>query len=218
MPSITKENYLKALFFLHQKNKDIAISDLSKSLDLSTPTANNMVKKLQESGWVNYEKYKPIQLTSKGKKAAALVIRKHRLTEIFLSDIMGFGWEEVHDIAEEMEHIKSEKLFDKMDEILGYPTMDPHRSPIPSKTGEVKQPAYKKLSECKKNSKVKLSSLADSSAELLLFLNSKKIKLGTELIILGIEPFDNSYTVAYDKVNSLMLSTAVCERLLVLEV
>ena len=218
MPSITKENYLKALFFLHQKNKEIAISDISKSLDLSTPSVNNMVKKLHEIGWVNYEKYKPITLTTKGKKEAALVIRKHRLTEIFLSNIMGFGWEEVHDIAEEMEHIKSEKLFDRMDEILGYPTMDPHGSPIPSKTGELNQLEYKKLSECKKNSKVKLCSLSDSSAELLLFLNSKKIKLGTELIILGVEPFDKSYTVSYDKVNSLMLSTAVCERLLVMEV
>jgi DtxR family Mn-dependent transcriptional regulator len=218
MPSITKENYLKALFFLHQKNEEIAISDLSKNLDLSTPTVNSMVKKLEVIGWVNYKKYKPIRLTAKGEKEAALVIRKHRLTEIFLSKIMGFGWEEVHDIAEEIEHIKSEKLFDKMDEILGYPTVDPHGSPIPSKSGEIVQEEFLKLSQCKKNSKVKLCSLADSSAELLLFLNSKDIKLGTELIIIGIEPFDQSYTVAYDSISSLMLSTAVCERLLVKEI
>ena len=102
-------------------------------MGVSKPTANNMIKKLTAIGWVVYEKYKPILLTEKGKKEASLIVRKHRLSEIFLSKIMGFGWEEVHDIAEDMEHLKSEKLFDRMNELLGFPKVDPHGSPIPNK-------------------------------------------------------------------------------------
>ena len=112
MPSQTKENYLKAIYALDQKGSKIALTDISKLMEVSNPTANNMVKKLQEMGWVIYEKYKPLRLTSEGRKQGALIVRKHRLTEMFLTKIMGFGWEQVHDIAEEMEHIQSDALFE----------------------------------------------------------------------------------------------------------
>lgn len=213
MPSITKENYLKALYFIHHKDGEIALTELSKNLKVSMPSVNHMVKKLQEKGWVEYKKYKPLQLTKKGQQEAAMVIRKHRLTEIFLSKVMGFGWEEVHDIAEEMEHIKSEKLFDKMDELLGHPRFDPHGSPIPNKNGEVVVRDFKLLSECKVGDKVRLCSLADSSAELLLYLNSKKIQLGTQMTILEIEDFDQSMTVRYTGVQGISLSQTVCQSL-----
>ena len=106
MSSKTKENYLKSIYFLSKKNNEISLTELSDILGVSKPTANNMIKKLTAIGWVVYEKYKPILLTKKGKKEASLIVRKHRLSEIFLSKIMGFGWEEVHDIAEDMEHLK----------------------------------------------------------------------------------------------------------------
>ena len=215
MPTQTKENYLKAIYFLAQKGDEIALTDLSKELKVSTPTVNNMVKKLEAHGWVSYKKYKPLKITKKGKIAAALVIRRHRLSEMFLSKIMGFGWEEIHDIAEEMEHIQSDKLFNRMDELLGYPTVDPHGSPIPDKAGNVTRKKYLKLSEINEGQHIRLCSLENSSTELLLFLNSKKIKLGTEINVLKIEPFDKSYLISYDNFTSVMLSHEVCERLLV---
>lgn len=218
MLSKTKENYLKAIYFLDQKNEDITVTDLSKEMEVSTPTTNNMVKKLQAKGWISYEKYKPLKLTAKGRKTAALIVRKHRLAEMFLARVMGFGWEEVHDIAEDLEHIQSQKLFDRMDELLGYPTIDPHGSPIPDKEGNVTAKQYLALSEIPPDKTVRLCSLADSSTELLKYLNSKEIRLGTEIHVHQIEPFDKSYTVSYDAHAGVMLSHAVCKCLLVEEV
>src|SRR6056300_1120029 len=110
MPSQTKENYLKAMLSLANEKGKISLTDLSKRLGVSTPTANNMVKKLKSEGWVKYQKYKPISLTNKGGKEAALILRKHRLAEMYLTEVMGFGWEEVHDIAEQLEHVNTDKL------------------------------------------------------------------------------------------------------------
>lgn len=146
---------------------------------------------------------------------AALIVRKHRLTEMFLVQIMGFGWEEVHDIAEEMEHIDSSLLFERMDELLGYPTVDPHGSPIPDKDGMIAAKNYKSLAEFKSGNKVRLCALAASSTELLQYLNSKKIALGTELKIHGKEDFDESMEVSYGKQKNVTLSKAVTESLLV---
>lgn len=136
MASTTEENYLKALYNLSNTQGEVNISELALSLKVSMPTANSMVKSLQKSDWVIYEKYKPVTLTPKGQKEAALIIRKHRLTEMFLVKKMGFGWEEVHEVAEQIEHIHAPKFFERMDEMLGYPTMDPHGSPIPDNQAE----------------------------------------------------------------------------------
>lgn len=215
MPSFTKENYLKAIYFLDQKGKDIALTDISKKMGVSNPTTNNMVKKLQEAGWLIYERYKPLQLTSQGRKVGALIVRKHRLTEMFLTKIMGFGWEEVHDVAEEMEHIQSNLLFERMDEILGHPTVDPHGSPIPNRHGEIVMNSYLSLSEMQEGQQVRLCALANSSRDLLKLLNGKRIKLGTEMTILQKEDFDQSIVVQYDRQSSVTLSDAVCQSLLV---
>ncbi len=192
MPSQTKENYLKALHFLSEKDDIINLSELSKEMGVSTPTANSMVKKLKERGWLKYEKYKPLRLTPKGKKQAALIIRKHRLAEIFLVQIMGFGWEEVHEIAEDLEHIDSDQLFDRMDELLGYPTVDPHGSPIPNNKGEISYREYKSLITMPIGQRVRLCALNDSSVDLLHYLNSRSIKLGSELTVVKKENFDGS--------------------------
>ncbi len=215
MPTQTKENYLKAIFFLHQKNVPISVTELSNKMQVSKPTVNNMVKKMEEKGWLIYKKYKPIKLTSIGKKIGALIVRKHRLTEMFLTEVMGFGWEEVHDIAEEMEHIKSNNLFDRMDEILGFPTIDPHGSPIPDKNGDFIKPNYVNLTAIKVGEKVKLRGFTKSSKELLLFLNKKKIKLNSTLKILQIENFDKSMEVYLKENNKIILTYEVCQSLLV---
>lgn len=215
MPTQTKENYLKAIFSIAQKGDVVSITELSEKLQVSKPTANSMVKKMELKGWVIYEKYKPLKLTKKGFKVGALIVRRHRLAEMFLAKIMDFGWEEVHDIAEEMEHLQSTKLFDRMDEILGFPTIDPHGSPIPDKTGKITKPNYLNLTALKKGEKAKLCGLTNTSKDLLLFLNKKNIKLGTELSVNQIESFDNSFEIQLRDKSVITLTFNVCQCLLV---
>ena len=178
MASQTVENYLKAMFALADEQGNISSVELSTTLGVSKPTTNSMVKKLDEQGLVRYKRYKPIQLTDKGKKAAALIIRKHRLTEMFLVKHMGFGWEEVHAIAEQVEHVKSQAFFDRMDELMGFPALDPHGSPIPDREGKVQNLHFSPLSACTIGQRVKLMALAQSSSELLEFLTRKGLVLG----------------------------------------
>lgn len=215
MPTAIKEDYLKAMYYLNKQNRQINLTDLSKQLGVSKPTANNMVKKLGEIGWVNYQKYKPVELTNKGQKTAALIIRKHRLTEMFLHKIMGFGWEEVHEIAEQIEHIHSDKFFERMNEMLDYPTADPHGSPIPNKEGEVSKQTYTKLVEIPVGTTVQLCALAESSAELLEYLNHLQIKLGTKIQVHKIEAFDQSMLISYDASKPILISQKVAKSLLV---
>lgn len=139
MASQAVENYLKALLNHSNSEGELQISQLSALMHVRMPTVNSMVKNLQKQGLVNYEKYKPLSLTEKGRKEAALVVRKHRLTEMYLYEKMGFSIEEVHEIAEQIEHINAPKLFDRMDELLGFPNFDPHGSPIPDSFGEISE-------------------------------------------------------------------------------
>ena len=215
MPSQTKENYLKSIYALADSNGNVSLSDLSREIGVSNPTANNMVKKLQEQGWVRYEKYRPLQLTEQGELVASLIIRKHRIAEMYLVEKMGFGWEEVHDIAEEMEHIDSDLLFERMDRMLDYPSVDPHGSPIPGKDGTITPVRYSKLADIEPGARVRFCALTRSPTDLLLYLNSKEISLGTEMQVIGREAFDHSTTVAYGSFDSVMLSSEVCNLLLV---
>ena len=187
----------------------------SKALKIKMPTVTSMTKKLAAEKLVHYESYKPLRLTEKGRKEAALIIRKHRLTEMFLAEKMGFGWEDVHDIAEQVEHIKSPQFFEKMDEILGYPKMDPHGEPIPDKSGKIESKQYIKLSECKAGDTIKFSAVINTSFEFLKFLNSRELHLGLKMKIKSVEPFDGTMTISYGKKTSETLSHTVCERLLV---
>ncbi len=215
MASPTEENYLKALFNLKDEEGKVSISELSSTLEVSMHTANSMVKNLLKKGLIIYEKYKPIELTEEGKKMAALVIRKHRLTEMYLAEKMGFGWEEVHDIAEQIEHINSPIFFERMDKLLNHPKIDPHGSPIPNAQGIIADLKHKPLNEHKPGDAVKLAALAHSSTEFLDFLNSRNLKLGTEINVISVEPFDGSMVVSYNDRKSEGLSAKVCERLLV---
>lgn len=217
MATITIENYLKALYNLNQESSAISLTDLSKEMNVSAPTVNNMIKKLQDKGWVAYQKYKPIKLTKEGAIQAAAIIRKHRLTEMFLVKIMGFGWEEVHDIAEQIEHIKSDDFFDRMDELLGFPKTDPHGSPIPDENGEIIEQHYKTLEQIEPNVKVTIVALKNSSFELLDYLNNKKIKLGDTIQIISIEPFDKSCSILLEETVRMTMTQQVCSCLLVVK-
>lgn len=215
MISQTEENYLKALFALTTANGEASVNEISKKLDIKMPTVNSMMKRLAEKNLVLYESYKPLKLSKEGKRRAALIIRKHRLTEMYLVEKMGFGWEEVHHIAEQIEHIQSPAFFEKMDQLLGYPKTDPHGSPIPDLEGNMTPDNYLKLSECSEGDVVRLMAVNHSSEELLKFLNSKDLNLGVDLVIRKVESFDKSMIVGYSDRTSEMLSAKVCEQLLV---
>jgi DtxR family Mn-dependent transcriptional regulator len=215
MNSLVEENYLKALFNDANKQGEVSVKDLSEKLDIKMPTVTSMMKKLSFKGLVNYQSYKPIKLTSKGKKEAGIIIRKHRLTEMYLVEKMGFGWENVHEIAEQMEHIKSTDFFDRMDELLEYPKNDPHGSPIPDKNGKVDWINYPKLSECNTGDTVRLAAVINTSDEFLSFLNNRELQLGTIIRLISIEPFDNSMIVSYNDKPNEMISLVASERLLV---
>ncbi|MES2479696.1 MAG: metal-dependent transcriptional regulator [Bacteroidota bacterium] len=217
MVSLTEENYLKALLSLAKEKGEVNVNELSKHLGIKMPTANSMMKKLAEKNLVIYESYKPLRLTEKGRKEAALIIRKHRLTEMFLVDKMGFGWEQVHAIAEQIEHIHSQEFFEKMDELLGFPKFDPHGSPIPDKNGKMEWITYESLTNCKTGDTVTLAAVLDSSDTFLKFLNSKNLKLGSKLTIRSIEAYDGSMTLNYGTKKDEVLSAVVCEKLLVLK-
>jgi DtxR family Mn-dependent transcriptional regulator len=215
MNSLAEENYLKALFTLSNEKGEVNVNELSKRLDIKMPTVTSMMKKLSAKKLVHYESYKPLRLTEKGKRAAAIIIRKHRLTEMFLVEKMGFGWEDVHEIAEQVEHIQSPEFFEKMDELLGFPKLDPHGSPIPDKNGKIVWKEYSKLSECQAGDTVKLSAVINTSSEFLKFLNKRELSLGLKVKIKSVEPFDRTMVVSYGKRPLETLSHTVCERLLV---
>ena len=212
--SLTEENYLKALFHLINADSTVTVNEMSKFLDVKMPSVNNMMKKFADRKWVIYENYKPLKITDEGKKQAALVVRKHRLTEMFLVEKMNFGWEDVHEIAEQLEHIHSDMFFDKMDEILNYPKTDPHGEPIPDKDGNIIAQHLKKLSDCTVEQKVVFTAVTISDADFLSYLTAKNLELGKEIEVLGIEKYDRSMTVKIDS-DTAVLSKMICEKILV---
>lgn len=210
----TEENYLKALYHLCSDEKKVTVNELSKFLDLKMPSINNMMKKFHEKNWVVHESYKPIIVTEKGMKQAALVVRKHRLTEMFLVEKMNFGWENVHEIAEQLEHLQSEIFFEKMDEILNYPKFDPHGEAIPDKEGNVISQDLCKLSQCKPGENVVFKAVTFSDQNFLEYLNEKNIQLGCKIEILKIESFDQNIVVKIN-IKTETLSHKAAEKLLV---
>ena len=214
MISLTEENYLKAIFHLINEENSVTINELSKFLNVKMPSVNNMMKKFADKKWVIYESYKPLRITESGKREAALVVRKHRLTEMFLVEKMNFGWENVHEIAEQLEHVHSEIFFDKMDEILNYPKFDPHGEPIPDKDGNIIAQDLQKLSKCEKGDRVTFSSVTSSNDDFLNFLNAKKLELSKTIKVIEIEKYDRSMTVEIDGKETI-LSKTVTEKILV---
>jgi DtxR family transcriptional regulator, Mn-dependent transcriptional regulator len=214
MNSQSEENYIKAIAALANENLEVHLSDLSQYMQVSNPSANSMVKKLQQKNWLIYESYKPMVLSPEGQKQAAKIIRKHRLTEMYLVEKMGFGWEEVHAIAEQIEHIDSPKFFDKMDEILGWPSQDPHGSPIPDKDGNISIFPSLGLHNLQAQQQARVMAIADTSIDFLTYLNGLSIKLGTEIGILQKDDF-NELMVLQIHQKQHTLSYKVCSKLLI---
>lgn len=193
--TLTEENYLKALFHLTADKNSVAVNELSKFLGVKMPSVNNMIKKFADKKWVKYETYKPLIVTDLGKKEASLVVRKHRLTEMFLVKKMNFSWDNVHEIAEQLEHVHSPVFFDKMDELLDYPKFDPHGEPIPDKQGNIIAPDYVKLSDSKVDEQLTFAAVTFSDDAFLSYLTQRKLVLGTVFTVKNIEEFDQSMTI-----------------------
>ncbi len=215
MDSLTEENYLKALLTQTGDSGEVSVTALAKKLEIKMPTVTSMMKKLAKKKLVYYKAYKPLRLTEKGMRQALLIIRKHRLIEMFLVDKMNFRWDEVHDIAEQIEHLHSPHFFERMDNMLGFPKLDPHGEPIPDKDGKLESASYRKLSSCKEGDAVTLRAVADASTEFLKFLSSRGLRLGLKIIIRSVEPIDGSILISYRKKRHEMLSHTICDRLLV---
>lgn len=214
MLSLAEENYLKRLLILSKETGEVSVNELSMELKIKMPTVNGMMKKLAEKGLVYFEKYKPIKLTEEGRKEAAVVLRKHRLTETFLFKKMGLGWEQVHPIAEQIEHIQSPLFFEKMDELLNYPKIDPHGEPIPSNDGKICDIESQKLSNIKIGQTVVFSAVNDASEEFLQFLNKRDLRLGAKIKVLNVESYDGSLTITYNNRKE-VLSKQVCDKILI---
>ncbi|MDQ1856336.1 metal-dependent transcriptional regulator [Chryseobacterium sp. WLY505] len=212
--TLTEENYLKALFHLVDNEGKVTINELSKFLNVKMPSVNNMMKKFAEKKWVIYETYKPLIVTESGRREAALVVRKHRLTEMFLVKKMNFGWENVHEIAEQLEHVHSQIFFDKMDEILDHPKFDPHGEPIPDKDGNIIAQDLQKLSSCEPGETVTFASVTLSDDAFLTYLNDRKLLLNTKVKIVKIESFDKSMTIEIEGKTEI-LSKKAAEKILV---
>lgn len=215
MISSTEENYLKMMLTLSEETGEVSVNQLSRELNLKMPTVNGMMKRLSEKGLVHFEKYKPIKLTEKGQKVATIVLRKHRLTETFLFEKMNLGWEQVHSIAEQIEHIQSPLFFEKMDELLNHPMIDPHGEPIPTTDGRIINMGYLRLSSLNAGQTVVFSGVNDASEEFLQFLNKRGLRLGMKMKIMGIEPYDGSFTISYTPNKKETLSKVVCDKILI---
>jgi len=189
----SEENYLKAIFHLGTRGaKAVSTNAIAEQMETKPSSVTDMVKRLSEKELVYYKKYQGVSLSPMGTKTALYIIRKHRLWEVFLVEKLGFLWDEVHEIAEQLEHIKSEKLIDKLDELLNFPKFDPHGDPIPGKDGEFKERDRQLLSNMPVNSKGVCVGVKDSSAVFLKFLDKNKIALGNLVLVVDREEFDNS--------------------------
>ena len=214
--TLTEENYLKAIHRLSQAGEAITVKRIAMLLEIKMPTVNSMMKTLSKKKLIKYEKYKAIELTEKGKIQALLVLRKHRLTELFLKDVMGLGWEEVHDIAEQIEHLQSDLFFDRIDKMLGHPKFDPHGEPIPDVNGKLPQYKAIPLSGGIAGKKYKLSGVLNHDVAFLTYLNSLELSLGATIEITALQEFDNSMAVTLNGKSKTVFSFTICKNLLVI--
>lgn len=182
LPSSTVENYLKAIYLaeahLDAGQRLMPMGQLASALGVAPGTATTMVKTLFESGLVVYEPYNGVRLTPAGEKLAALVLRRHRLIELFLVQVVGLKWDEVHDEAEQLEHVVSDRLIERMDEMLGFPEVDPHGDPIPGPEGTIKHRALDTLLTCPLHTRVVVTRVTDQDAAFLRFIESHHLKPG----------------------------------------
>lgn len=197
--TISEENYLKVIYHVSLvAPKGVSTNAIAGMLDTKASSVTDMLKKLADKNLVSYQKYQGVTLTDEGLHKAKMIVRKHRLWEVFLVEKLQFSWDEVHEIAEELEHIQSEPLIDKLDAFLGFPAFDPHGDPIPNAKGVINKVEKELLSEAELNQLYTCVGVKDSSTEFLQYLDKQQIALGSTIKILEKEPFDETLLLEID--------------------
>jgi DtxR family Mn-dependent transcriptional regulator len=213
--TFSEENYLKAIYHLTiLSDSEVSTNAIAEMMETKASSVTDMLKKLAEKDLVNYKKYQGVSLTENGKLSAKMIVRKHRLWEVFLVEKLDFSWDEVHEVAEQLEHIKSEKLINKLDEFLDFPTEDPHGDPIPNADGKIVKIEKQLLSELSENQKGMCVGVKDTSSEFLKYLDKQGIALGSKIEIIGRESFDLSLKIKVDNTD-LTISNKIASNLFV---
>jgi len=213
--TFSEENYLKTIYHLTViSDAEVSTNAIAEKMETKASSVTDMLRKLAEKDLVNYKKYQGVSLTEKGKLTAKMIVRKHRLWEVFLVEKLDFPWDEVHDVAEQLEHIKSEKLINKLDDFLGNPTEDPHGDPIPDANGKIIKTEKLLLSELVENQTGICVGVKDSSSEFLKYLDKQEIALGSKIEIFFKESFDLSLKIKVDG-KELMVSNKIASNIFV---
>ena len=213
--SITEENYIKAIFHLQQGEETVSTNELAFQLNTKAASVTDMLKKLKTKKLLSYERYKGVRLSAEGKKLALGIVRKHRLWEYFLVDTLKFGWDEVHEVAEELEHITSRKLVEKLDAFLGHPKFDPHGDPIPDSHGKMAVQQQINLIDLPVNTMAEVSGVGSQSTELLELLKHKNIGIGTRLEVKKKFSFDHSIEIKIKNQHAFTISQQLAQALFV---
>lgn len=215
MLSQAEENYLKAIYHLGKQGcNSVNTNAIADKITTKASSVTDMLKKLSEKDLVDYIKYQGVSLTDEGKQIAANVVRKHRLWEVFLVENLKFSWDEVHDIAEQLEHIKSDKLTNELDAFLNFPTHDPHGDPIPDRNGNLQKSQKIFLSQINQDVNCSCVGVKDSSDNFLKYLDKNNIALGTVIQVLSKESFDESMAIRINK-TELTISKEIANNLFV---
>ncbi len=215
--SLTEEDYLKAIYYLSESNPDRGIStnEIAKRIDISAASVSDMLKKLNQKKLLHHIKYQGVTLTALGKEFALHLIRKHRLWETFLVQKLNFSWDEVHEIAEQLEHIQSKTLVERLDAFLGYPAFDPHGDPIPNAKGEIITQKRIHLKNAPFQKVLEVVAVEENTPQFLKYLNKINIQIGTRLKVLDCIEFDNSLEIEINQQQTLMVSREVAENIYV---
>ena len=215
--SVAEENYLKAIYKLAEAEPGCEVSTNRIAAALATRAASvtDMLRRLAEKGWLDYEKYRGVRLTTEGRRLALLTVRKHRLWEVFLVQQLGFSWDEVHEVAEELEHVQSPLLMRRLDEFLNFPAFDPHGDPIPAEDGQLRRPSRRLLADLPAGDGGTLAAVRDSSPPFLQYLDKVGLALGARLHVLDRVAYDNSLEVRVDEGRTILISAEVGRNLFV---
>lgn len=214
--SFTEENYLKTVYHLSDHGvESVNTNAIAESMSTTPASVNDMIKRLSGKKLIGYQKYKGATLLPKGKEIALTIIRKHRLWEVFLVETLKFKWDEVHEIAEQLEHIKSPLLISRLDEFLGYPTIDPHGDPIPDASGHMKQTIKAPLSEVAIEARGLLVSVNNDDSALLRHLDQIGIQLGAKIKVTDRMDFDGSVAVSIDEATPQFISKPIADNLMI---
>lgn len=213
--STSEENYIKAIFHLQRQDGTVTTNELANELKTKPASVTDMMKKLKVKKLLHYQPYQGFRLSSEGSKVALGIIRRHRLWEYFLAEKLKFSWDEVHEVAEDLEHVSNKKLIDKLDEYLGFPRVDPHGDPIPDANGRIEASKKISLTELPVNIPATVTSVSDQSSEILELLQHKKISIGTKLEMKRKFEFDNSMEIRIGRNPAFTISKELAENIFV---